>query len=441
MTKQGAQTSMKDSGVPWLGRVPSHWDVVQSRRLFSERNEKAKPDDLQLTVSQKYGLLPQAEFMEREGRRVVIVQKGHDILKRVCAGDFVISMRSFQGGLEWSGYEGSVSSAYVPLYPIKWVVPRYFRWLFKSSTYIQALQSTSDLVRDGQALRFENFSKVPLPVVPTVEQEQIAGHLDRATTRIDALVAKKTRFIELLREKRQALITRAVTRGLDPTVSMKDSGVEWLGEMPAHWRASRLKHLMRSMDQGWSPQCESSPASENEWGVLKVGCVNGGKFDPAENKALPIGLDPRDDLTPKVGDVLVSRANTRELVGSCAVIETEFPFLMLCDKLYRIRTNERALPAYMARLIQVFGRRAIEEDATGTSASMVNISMDTIRTLKVVVPPTSEQQEIINYLGFVTTRIDTLIAKTERSIELLREKRTALITAAVTGKLDLREAA
>lgn len=206
---------MKDSGTEWMGEVPAHWTVIQSRRLFAERNEKAKEYDTQLTVSQKYGLLPQTEFMEREGRRVVVVQKGPEILKRAYAGDFVISMRSFQGGLEYSAHQGSVSSAYVPLVPIKLVVPSYFRWLFKSSTYVQALQSTSDLVRDGQALRFENFAKIPLPVVPDTEQLAIASFLDRATSRIDNLIAKTERSIELLREHRTALITAAVTGKID----------------------------------------------------------------------------------------------------------------------------------------------------------------------------------------------------------------------------------
>ncbi|MCD9085814.1 restriction endonuclease subunit S [Stenotrophomonas sp. SY1] len=206
---------MKESGVEWLGEVPAHWSVGQSRRLFRERNEKARNGDIQLTVSQKYGLLPQTEFMEREGRRVVVVQKGQEILKRAYAGDFVISMRSFQGGLEYSEHHGSVSSAYVPLVPIKMVVPRYFRWLFKSSTYIQALQSTSDLVRDGQALRFENFTKVPLPVASKDEQSQIADFLDRATTRIDTLIAKTEQSIELLHEHRTALITAGVTGKID----------------------------------------------------------------------------------------------------------------------------------------------------------------------------------------------------------------------------------
>jgi type I restriction enzyme S subunit len=145
---------MKDSGVEWLGQVPEHWGIGQSRRRFALRNERALEGDEQLTASQKYGIVRQADFVEAEGRRVVEVIKGAEILKHVETGDFVISMRSFQGGIEYSPYRGSISSAYVMLSPIKDVHPGFFRWLFKSSPYIQALQSTSNLVRDGQALRF-----------------------------------------------------------------------------------------------------------------------------------------------------------------------------------------------------------------------------------------------------------------------------------------------
>jgi type I restriction enzyme S subunit len=210
-----AKVSMKDSKVKWLGQIPSHWEVIQSRRIFAERNQKANDGDRQLTASQKYGLIAQSEFVKLEGRRIVQVLTGHDILKHVEAGDFVISMRSFQGGLELSKISGSVSSAYVPIIPGKKIYQGYFRYLFKSSTYIQALQSTSDLVRDGQALRFENFSKVPLPVVPIEEQMKIAAFLDRATSRIDVLIAKTERSIDLLREHRTALITAAVTGKID----------------------------------------------------------------------------------------------------------------------------------------------------------------------------------------------------------------------------------
>lgn len=206
---------MKDSGVEWLGEIPEHWGVVQSRRLFKDRKEKARNDDEQLTASQKHGVIYQKEFMELEGRKVTLVLTGSEILKHVEAGDFVISMRSFQGGLELCKYSGSVSSAYIGLIPIKHVIHDYFKYLFKSITYIQALQSTSNLVRDGQALRFENFSQVDLVIVPEIEQQQIANYLDNATCKIDTLISKAEKAIELLKERRTALISATVTGKID----------------------------------------------------------------------------------------------------------------------------------------------------------------------------------------------------------------------------------
>ncbi|MBK9266059.1 MAG: restriction endonuclease subunit S [Polyangiaceae bacterium] len=226
---------MTESGIWWLGAIPAHWGVIQSRRLFEQRKERMRSGDEQLTASQKYGVIPQKDFMRLEDQSVMQVFTGADILKHVEPGDFVISMRSFQGGLEWCGYAGCVSSAYVGLTPIKSVVPGFFRYLFKSRPYIRALQSTSNLVRDGQALRFQNFAQVSLPLISDEEQTQIAKFLDYETAKIDALIEKQQQLIALLKEKRQAVISHAVTKGLNPDAPMRDSGVEWLGKVPAHW--------------------------------------------------------------------------------------------------------------------------------------------------------------------------------------------------------------
>ena len=164
----------KQTQSAWLARIPEHWEMGHSRRRFRLRNEQAMEGDEQLTASQKYGVIKQADFIEAEGRRVVEVIKGQEILKHVEPGDFVISMRSFQGGLEYSRARGSISSAYVMLAPVKQVRPEFFSWLFKSQPYIQAPQSTSNLVRDGQALRFSNFSQVDIPIIPESEQLAIA---------------------------------------------------------------------------------------------------------------------------------------------------------------------------------------------------------------------------------------------------------------------------
>lgn len=206
---------MKPSGVEWLGEVPAHWEVIQSRRLFKVRNEPAHESDRQLTASQKHGILFQSEFVESEGRRVVEVIKGADSLKHVEPNDFVISMRSFQGGIEWSRLRGSISWHYVMLTPIKSVHGPFFAYLLKSPGYIQALRSTADLIRDGQELRYSHFVQVDLPLIPINEQATIANFLGHETAKLDALMAESQRAIELLQERRTALISAAVTGQID----------------------------------------------------------------------------------------------------------------------------------------------------------------------------------------------------------------------------------
>lgn len=202
---------MRDSGVPWLGEIPHHWSIVRSKALFGERKERARKGDKQLTASQKYGVIFQDEFMEREGRRVTQVFLNSEILKHVEEGDFVISMRSFQGGIEYCPYSGATSSAYIPIVPLKHVYTQFFKYLFKSDSYIRALGSTSNLVRDGQALRFENFSLVDLPIVPESEQKRIANFLGQKTQENDDAIAKEKCEIGLLIELKAALINQAVT--------------------------------------------------------------------------------------------------------------------------------------------------------------------------------------------------------------------------------------
>lgn len=207
---------LKDSGTHWVKRIPENWEMVYSKKLFSERKDKAFPNDEQLTASQKYGVISQKEFIEREGRRVTVVLTGSDILKHVGIGDFIISMRSFQGGLEYSYVEGKISSAYVMLIPRKeFVYDEYFKWLLKSKPYIKALQGTSDLVRDGQALRYANFAKVPLPQIPLDEQKRIAEYIERETAKIDASIPVFEKQITLLKEYRTRLISDVVTGQMD----------------------------------------------------------------------------------------------------------------------------------------------------------------------------------------------------------------------------------
>jgi len=211
----------KASGVGWLGNIPASWNIVGSRRLFRMRNERAWDSDQQLTASQKYGMLFQSDFVELEGRRVVEVIQGTDTLRHVEPNDFVISLRSFQGGIEWSKLAGSVTFHYVVLTPIKDVHPPFFAYLFKSMAYIQALRSTTNLIRDGQDLRYSHFVLLDLPIVPLDEQREIASYLDKKIPQIDALRAEAQVAIERLQERRSALISAAVTGKIDVRFSMR----------------------------------------------------------------------------------------------------------------------------------------------------------------------------------------------------------------------------
>ena len=204
---------MKDSGIEWIGRIPARWQVVNPNGVFAQRKERAREGDEMLTASQKYGMIPQSKYDQTENYKTVKVITGSDILKHVEPGDFVISMRSFQGGIEYSPYRGKMSSAYVALYPRNdWrIADGYYKYLFKSFRYILSLQRTSNLVRDGQALRYANFSMVPLPYPPEDEQLAIANHLDNVTRRIDSLVEQKQILVEKLGEYRKSLIYEAVT--------------------------------------------------------------------------------------------------------------------------------------------------------------------------------------------------------------------------------------
>lgn len=205
------EAPMKDSGIDWIGQILAHWEVENGKWLFTLRKERARRGEQQLAATQKYGMIPQMDFMEMEGRRVTQVFLDFEILKHVEAGDFVISMRSFQGGLEYSGYTGCVSSAYVALEPGEKISAPFYKYLFKSKRYIEALQSTSNLVRDGQALRFENFTMVMLPVVPIEEQRQIAEYLDDLLAKKENAITLKQDQIIALKEYKTSLINAAVT--------------------------------------------------------------------------------------------------------------------------------------------------------------------------------------------------------------------------------------
>lgn len=250
----------KDSGFQWLGKVPDSWEVNVSRRYFYEIREPGKFDDVQLSATQKFGVVPQTMFMELEDQKVVLALKGLSNFKHVEPDDFVISLRSFQGGIERSKYQGCVSPAYTVLRPKRIIDPIFISYLFKSAGYIVALQSVTDGIREGKNIKYDQFAELGLALPPITEQKSIALFLDHEIAKIDTLVVQQVKLIELLKEKRKSIISHTVTKGLDPTVKMKDSGVEWLGEIPDHWSMTKVSRGFLNIGSGTTP-----PSDETQW--------------------------------------------------------------------------------------------------------------------------------------------------------------------------------
>ena len=279
-----------------------------------------------------------------------------------------------------------------------------------------------------------------LPVPPLPQKRAIADYLDRETSRLDALVAAKERVLGLPAEKRRTLITRAVTRGLDPNAPHRDSGIPWLGEIPAQRKVVRLRFLVSGIEQGWSPEASMVQPSAGEWGVLKLNAVNRGRFDDKAAKSLLPDAKPRSSLEVRPGDVLVTRSNTPSLVGDTCFVETTRPRLMLSDIIYRLVVRTDVIDGrYLASfLVLPVGRVAIENDARGTSASMVKISQEHVKNWWIPVPSITEQRSTIAALACQTQVIDKARAVIERTIALINERRSVLIAAAVAGRIDVR---
>lgn len=206
-------TSVKNSDVYWLGKVASDWEIAPAWRVMKERGEKSLPDDVHLTPSQTHGVLTQQDYMDRTGNKVVLNLAGTDNMKRVRAGDFIIHLRSFQGGIEASAIDGKVSNAYTVLTPAPDAHFGYYRWFMKSVPLIEGLASSTDQLRDGQSINFSRFSRLSLPLPPFETQQRIADYLDRETAEIDAAVADLDRYVELLEKRIRVAISSIFAHG------------------------------------------------------------------------------------------------------------------------------------------------------------------------------------------------------------------------------------
>jgi type I restriction enzyme S subunit len=289
-----------------------------------------------------------------------------------------------------------------------------------------------------QNLDLQSFLNTRVLIPGLQIQERIEAFLDEKTARIDALIVNKQSLLERLAEKRQALVTQAVSKGLDPTATMKDSGIEWLGQIPRHWNVLSFRRSINRIEQGWSPQCEERQKTDDEWGVLRSGCVNEGVFRPHDHKTLPSDIAPKPELEVRRGDLLMCRASgSLHLIGSAAIVNGCPPRLMFSDKTYRIKLQpDLADPEFVALALGAkYMREQIILSVSGAGGLANNIPQSLIKSYIFVRPPIGEQREIISS---ISGDLDSLVqtgTQITASIAKLNEYRSALITAAVTGQI------
>lgn len=282
-----------------------------------------------------------------------------------------------------------------------------------------------------------------LAVPPVPEQAAIVRFLDYMDRRIRRYIRAKQKLIKLLEEQKQAIIHRAVTRGLDPNVRLKPSGVEWLGDVPEHWEVRLLGRCLDRIDQGWSPVAAEGELAAEQWAVLALSSVKRGSFSPTAIKPVPVTANVPNGIEVEDGNLLLTRSNTRELVGDVCIAANVRPRTVICDLIYRLVPDAKTFDSVflMFQLLSRIGRNQIERDARGSSGTMPKIAQRHIRAWRVLIPPMDEQKSIVAEIDEKIVAISGAATRTQDEIDLLREYRTRLIADVVTGKLDVREAA
>ena len=415
----------KDSGFEWIGEIPTSWELYKGKYMFTQRNLRGNTIELQLlSPTQKYGVVPQSVYEDRSGMNAVKLNENANLsaLKTIHKGDFCISLRSFQGGFEYSEYEGVVSPAYQVFYPVVKVARGYYKYLFKDSGFIEKMNSYTMTLRDGKNIAFADFGNTYIPCPPVDEQQHIADFLDTKCAEIDVLTADIQSQIDTLEQYKRSVITETVTKGLNPNVEMKDSGIQWIGDMPAHWDVIRGKYILRYMQK----------SVREDDGVIT--CFRDGEVTLRSNRRedgftmsdKEIGYQGSD-----VGDLVVHGMDG--FAGSIGISDSRgkaSPVLNVLD------TDQ------CKRYIMYYLRSMAYSDvflalATGIRVRSCDLRWNKLAELSYPVPPLDEQNAIVKHIDSVLSKADAVIADKKAQLATLDKYKKSLIFEYVTGKKEV----
>ena len=403
----------KDSGVQWLGEVPEGWGLKRLKYAAQCKSGKGIVSE-QIEESGEYpvyggnGIRGFFDEYTHEGEYVLIGRQGAQ-----CGNVHLVK------GKFWASEHAVVST---PAHGVN------AQWLYMLLHSMNLNQYSESAAQPGLAV--DAIVRISVPFPPLPEQTAIAAFLDRETGRIDALIAKKKRLIELLAEKRAAVISVAVTKGLDPDAPMKDSGVEWLGEVPEHWEVLHLKQVFSDVIYGISEVADV----EGNFEMLTMGDINEGVVTCPQKRFVD-HVDRK--LLLRDGDLLFNRTNSLDLIGKVGVFEGG-DNVTFASYLVRLRFTDDSTPYYFNYLLNTPTILARARVVALPSIGQANLNPNRYGYIVVCKPPKSEQIQIVQYLENEVEKLKSLIIKNQIAIAKLQEYRTALITAAVTGKIDVR---
>ena len=431
----------RDSGVEWLGEVPASWDMRPLWTLFRREKIQGYPDEELLSVYRDYGVIPKSSRDDN-------FNKPSDDLSSyqlVEADDLVVNkMKAWQGSVAVSGHRGIVSPAYHVLKPSHKECSKFLHYLFRSANYTIGYMANSKGIRVNQwDLEPQRHRQMPVLLPSRDEQKRIASFLDEETGAIDSLVREQERLIEILQEKRQAVISHAVTKGLNPDAPMKPSGVEWLGEVPAHWEVVRLSYItLAKCDGPFGSGLKSSHYTDIGVRVVRLGNIRAGTFDTGDSVFISEdhhqgALRGQHDVCN--GDLLIAGlGDLNNPVGRACVAPLNIEPAIVKADCFRIRLDRKqANPQYMAHFLSQAALLTQGKDSTGSTRQRIPLGDTTSR--RCLLPPLEEQNEIVESLKRTLVSIDRLIGRARDAVELLISRRSSLVSSAVTGKIDIRD--
>lgn len=426
----------KDSGIEWLGEVPGHWDTQRGRFLFEIKKRIAGEEGYDVLSITQQGIRVK-DTDSNDGQ----LSNDYSKYQFVFPGDFAMNhMDLLTGWVDISRKTGVTSPDYrvFSLRDEQSHSGKYFLYLFQNA-YRQKIfyafgQGSSQLGR--WRLPTEQFNDFWFPRPPLPEQTAIAAFLDRETAKIDALVAEQERLITLLAEKRQAVISHAVTKGLDPASLMKDSGIEWFGEVPEHWEVVRLKFLAY-VQSGVAKGRELVEADTIEVPYLRVANVQDGYLDLDDIATIQIAAHELDRYRLVPGDVLMNEGGDFDKLGRGHIWRGEIAPCIHQNHVFAVRPDGIE-PEWLNLLTSADCGRFYFMSRSKQSTNLASISSTNICEFPLICPPAAERRAIVEHVTTETARLDALTAEARRAIDLLKEHRSALISAAVTGKIDVR---